>query len=162
MRRSLTPVLLLSLVAGCLGERPDAESEQGQPSTPARELRVENVPEDLRHLVPLAEKWGIGDDVERAEFIDRASAGDRRALVQAITPHQSRVTAWLDSFGTDPMSDEAAAFMYMQLAVEEMRAAGMKVAVVGTGGDEGHAPARRSYEKAGYTPLPLVRYYQAL
>jgi GNAT superfamily N-acetyltransferase len=47
-------------------------------------------------------------------------------------------------------------------ALEEMRAAGMKKAVVGTGGDEGHAPARRSYEKAGYTGLPLVRYYQAL
>jgi len=39
---------------------------------------------------------------------------------------------------------------------------GMKLAVVGTGGDEGHAPARRSYEKAGYTALPLVRYYKDL
>jgi GNAT superfamily N-acetyltransferase len=48
------------------------------------------------------------------------------------------------------------------MALQEMRAAGMKLAVVGTGGDEGHAPARRAYEKAGYTPLPLVRYYQAL
>jgi ribosomal protein S18 acetylase RimI-like enzyme len=47
-------------------------------------------------------------------------------------------------------------------ALEEMKAAGMKMAVVGTGGDEGHAPARRSYEKAGYTALPLVRYYRAL
>ena len=38
----------------------------------------------------------------------------------------------------------------------------MQLAVVGTGGDPGHAPARRSYEKAGYTPLPLVRYYKDL
>jgi hypothetical protein len=38
----------------------------------------------------------------------------------------------------------------------------MQLAVVGTGGDEGHAPARRSYEKAGYTGLPLMRYYKAL
>lgn len=120
MRLSRTPLVLLVLVAGCFGERPGTGNEQEQPSTPAQELRTENVPEDLRHLVPLAEKWGIGDDVERAEFIDRASAGDRQALVQAITPHQSRITAWLDSFGMDPMSDEAAAFMYMQLAVEEM------------------------------------------
>jgi hypothetical protein len=43
-----------------------------------------------------------------------------------------------------------------------MREAGMKLAVVGTGGDPGHAPARRSYEKAGYTGLPLVRYYKDL
>ena len=39
---------------------------------------------------------------------------------------------------------------------------GIHLAVVGTGGDPGHAPARRSYEKAGYTGLPLVRYYHDL
>ncbi|MBN1934548.1 MAG: GNAT family N-acetyltransferase [Anaerolineae bacterium] len=48
------------------------------------------------------------------------------------------------------------------VALVKMKAAGMKLAVVGTGGDEGHAPARRSYEKAGYTGLPLVRYCKAL
>jgi ribosomal protein S18 acetylase RimI-like enzyme len=47
-------------------------------------------------------------------------------------------------------------------ALQEMAESGMKMAVVSTGGDPAHAPARRSYEKAGYTPLPLVRYYQAL
>jgi ribosomal protein S18 acetylase RimI-like enzyme len=48
------------------------------------------------------------------------------------------------------------------VALQEMEAAGMRMAVVGTGGDESHAPARRSYEKAGYTALPLVRYYRDL
>ncbi|MHB9033368.1 MAG: GNAT family N-acetyltransferase [Anaerolineae bacterium] len=47
-------------------------------------------------------------------------------------------------------------------ALGKFREAGMQLAVVGTGGDEGHAPARRAYEKAGYTGLPLVRYYQKL
>jgi GNAT superfamily N-acetyltransferase len=47
-------------------------------------------------------------------------------------------------------------------ALQELKAGGMKLAVVGTGGDEGHAPARRAYEKAGYTGLPLMRYYQKL
>ncbi len=47
-------------------------------------------------------------------------------------------------------------------ALGEMKASGMKLAVVGTGGDPAHAPARRSYEKAGYTALPLVRYYKDL
>ena len=36
------------------------------------------------------------------------------------------------------------------------------LAVVGTGGDLGHAPARRVYEKAGFVGLPLVRYYARL
>jgi len=49
-----------------------------------------------------------------------------------------------------------------QVALERMREAGMRVAVVGTGGDPSHAPARRSYERAGYTALPLVRYYKKL
>ena len=47
-------------------------------------------------------------------------------------------------------------------ALDRMRESGMKLAVVGTGGDAGHAPARRSYEKAGFIGLPLVRYYQEL
>jgi len=48
------------------------------------------------------------------------------------------------------------------LALEKMKAAGMKLAVVGTGGDASHAPARRTYEKSGYSGLPLVRYYKNL
>lgn len=49
-----------------------------------------------------------------------------------------------------------------RFALEKMKESGMKLAMVGTGGDESHAPARRSYEKAGYTALPLVRYYKDL
>ena len=49
-----------------------------------------------------------------------------------------------------------------KVGLHDMKKAGMKLAVVGTGGEEGHAPARRSYEKAGYTPLPLVRYYKKI
>ncbi|MFP4539280.1 MAG: GNAT family N-acetyltransferase [Dichotomicrobium sp.] len=36
-------------------------------------------------------------------------------------------------------------------ALEEMRAAGMKVAAVSTGADPSHAPARRAYAKAGFS-----------
>jgi GNAT superfamily N-acetyltransferase len=47
-------------------------------------------------------------------------------------------------------------------ALEKMKQGGMKMATVETGGDPSHAPARRSYEKAGYTALPLVRYFKDL
>ncbi len=47
-------------------------------------------------------------------------------------------------------------------ATEWLRGLGMAVAVIGTGGDEGHAPARRLYEKAGYTAMPIVQYFKAL
>jgi ribosomal protein S18 acetylase RimI-like enzyme len=48
------------------------------------------------------------------------------------------------------------------VALEQMKAQGMRLAVVGTGGDPGHAPARAAYEKVGYTALPIVRYYKML
>ncbi|GAA3460618.1 GNAT family N-acetyltransferase [Saccharothrix longispora] len=47
-------------------------------------------------------------------------------------------------------------------AVERLRAAGVVLAVVGTGGDPGHAAARATYEKAGFTPFPQVQYYKRL
>ena len=47
-------------------------------------------------------------------------------------------------------------------ALDRMKASGIKLASVETGGDPGHAPARRSYEKAGYTGLPIVRYFKDL
>ena len=47
-------------------------------------------------------------------------------------------------------------------ALEKMKESGMQMARVETGGDPSHAPARRCYEKAGYTPLPIVRYHQSL
>lgn len=48
------------------------------------------------------------------------------------------------------------------LALAQMKESGMRLAVLGTGGDAAHAPARRTYEKSGYTGLPLVRFYRDL
>jgi ribosomal protein S18 acetylase RimI-like enzyme len=45
-------------------------------------------------------------------------------------------------------------------ALQQVRDAGCRVAVVGTGGDPGHAPARGLYEACGFTALPLVNYYR--
>jgi GNAT superfamily N-acetyltransferase len=47
-------------------------------------------------------------------------------------------------------------------ATDWLREAGMHVAVIGTGGDRGHAPARAVYEQAGYSALPGVQYFKAL
>jgi ribosomal protein S18 acetylase RimI-like enzyme len=47
-------------------------------------------------------------------------------------------------------------------ATDWLRQAGMRIVVVSTGGDVGHAPARRTYEKAGFTPFPAVNYFKAV
>jgi GNAT superfamily N-acetyltransferase len=38
----------------------------------------------------------------------------------------------------------------------------LDVAVIGTGGDPGHAPARALYESLGYQAFPVVQYYKVL
>ncbi len=54
------------------------------------------------------------------------------------------------------------AWMY-EAALARLRAAGMQVATVGTGGDPSHAPARRAYEKAGFGPtIPSQYMYRSL
>lgn len=47
-------------------------------------------------------------------------------------------------------------------AVEWMRQAGMAAAMISTGADPGHAPARRTYERAGFKPFPVVQFYKRL
>jgi ribosomal protein S18 acetylase RimI-like enzyme len=49
-----------------------------------------------------------------------------------------------------------------EFALSRMHQSGMTMAVAETGGDESHLAARISYERAGYTGLPLVRYFQKL
>ena len=41
----------------------------------------------------------------------------------------------------------------LQFILEELRGRGMKIAEVHTGLNEGHAPARKMYERAGFEPL---------
>ena len=50
----------------------------------------------------------------------------------------------------------------MEFALEWMTEAGMSIAMVDTGGDPGHAPARRTYEKVGFRLLPIARYFKKL
>jgi len=47
-------------------------------------------------------------------------------------------------------------------AVAWFKNAGMSIAMVETGGDPGHAPARRTYESSGFRLLPVARYFKAL
>ena len=111
------------VVGGCGGSSNSRDAPPAQAATTVTavpRLDPQTVPADLRHLIPLAQRWGIGDDVERLAQVDAATSAQRAELRNALAPHQARVTAWLNSFGDGQMSEEAATFMYMQLAVEEM------------------------------------------
>jgi ribosomal protein S18 acetylase RimI-like enzyme len=46
-----------------------------------------------------------------------------------------------------------------QFAVGQIRVARRSLAIVNTGGDPGHAPARSTYERVGFTSLPSEQYF---
>ncbi|MBW4575083.1 MAG: GNAT family N-acetyltransferase [Aphanothece sp. CMT-3BRIN-NPC111] len=50
----------------------------------------------------------------------------------------------------------------IEFALTWMKDAGMSIAMVETGGDPGHAPARHTYEKVGFELFPIARYFKKL
>src|SRR5436190_4378797 len=59
--------------------------------------------------------------------------------------------------GVDPATQRGGVGSALTRQAESwLRDQGMAVAFVGTGGDPGHAPARRLYEELGYHPYPAV------
>jgi GNAT superfamily N-acetyltransferase len=47
-------------------------------------------------------------------------------------------------------------------ALDWMKGQGVTIAMVETGGDPGHGPARQTYEKAGFGLFPVARYFKKL
>ncbi len=69
----------------------------------------------------------------------------------------------IDIIGVEPdYQRRGVAARLSTFALDHMRRAGMDIAVVETGGDPGHAPARAAYEARGFTRLPIARYFQLL
>jgi GNAT superfamily N-acetyltransferase len=52
--------------------------------------------------------------------------------------------------------------LLMSFALQWIKDNGVALAMVETGGDPGHAPARRTYEQAGFAYLPIARYFKKL
>ena len=70
---------------------------------------------------------------------------------------------WIEIIGVDPdYQRRGISSQLTEFAIDHMRRHGMDIAVVETGGDSGHAPARAAYEAAGFTPLPVARYFRLL
>ncbi len=101
-----------------------AEAEQRECRERQEELRnsidPDRVPAGLRDVAPWAISLGVGDDVCRSLLAERLTPGERSALLSVIQKHATSIDSWLDTFGDDPMSPEAAAFMYLRLCGEEM------------------------------------------
>jgi ribosomal protein S18 acetylase RimI-like enzyme len=81
----------------------------------------------------------------------------------AVRIHSDDRPGEIDMLAVDPLVQrQGIGTALTSFAVQRLRDAGVGLAVVATGGDPGHAPARRVYEKSGFVGLPLVRYYARL
>lgn len=91
-----------------------------------------------------------------------AEADGRPVGFVAAVPGPDHASADIEMIAVDPDHQRRGiAAELLEYACDRMRAGGATVIGVVTGGDPGHEAARRTYEKAGFTALPLVRYYRA-
>ena len=95
-----------------------------------------------------------------------AEVGKRDAVVGFVAielHHPEREMGEISILGVDPdYQGSGIGTALTEFALERLKGAGMTVAMVETGGDPGHAAARRTYEKAGFTLLPIARYFKNL
>jgi GNAT superfamily N-acetyltransferase len=145
-------------------------------------------PDDMPRLQEIvSDVWAIGSDWTLEEKY--GALGDRnwdRWLVPRImarlwdeigstlvTERDDRVVGFI-SYGLDRLrgtgtihynavapecQGEGIGLWQVEHVLSLMREAGMTHATVGTGLNEGHAPARRMYEKAGFEPVIEYRMY---
>lgn len=62
---------------------------------PVIRLNPKKVPKELRHLIPWAEKFGIGDDLIREDFFAKTPAEEIAELKKLITKHDDLLDDWL-------------------------------------------------------------------
>ena len=113
--------------------------------------------------------------VSQAEAVRSACTSDERDVFVAVADDRpvGFVAIGLDAFhermgvidiiGVDPdYQRQGIGSRLTEFATEHMRSRGMDIAVVETGGDAGHAPARAVYKQAGFALLPIARYFRLL
>lgn len=88
-------------------------------------LDPSHVPLSLHWVIPLAEKWGLSDDVARAERVDQARTDELRELLELFdTVDADTLYGWLagaQSYSLSP-TDEYVAFSALTMAADYARA----------------------------------------
>jgi ribosomal protein S18 acetylase RimI-like enzyme len=118
----------------------------------------------------------IRDDQEQAEYLNSLFEPDsgwelyvaeQGGVVVGFVSVQLNGQTFIGEIGLNAVHPDHAGAgigskMY-DVVLNRMRQEGMRVATVSTGGDASHAPARRAYQKAGFTVgIPSIWLCQAL
>ena len=104
----------------------------------------------------------VRDALERNETWVAVAQGTVVGFVNLIFDADER-SGEIYMIAVDPAAQQqGVATQLTEHALGEMRARGLDLATVATGGDPGHMPARRTYEKAGFVGVPQVWYAKLL
>lgn len=81
----------------------------------------------------------------------------------AVTLHEENKMGEIYMIAVDPdHQEQGIGKILSEFALDWMKKSGMSLAMVETGSDPGHAPARRTYESLGFGLLPVFRYFKKL
>lgn len=95
------------------------DKEYGGWEVPKVVLNRENVPENLKSILPLADQFGVSDDVVRERLVDRGSAAELKAVCAAVQIVGPALDAWLsDPAAAHNPSVEYVAFSSLRLFVD--------------------------------------------
>jgi len=111
-------------------------------------------------------------EVQRQDVIDACTSPDHDTWVALVgevvvgfvdITRRDAVLAQIHMIAVDPAyQGRGIGRQLTEYALERMREAGASVAMVETGGDPGHEPARRTYEAAGFRLFPSAQYFKKL
>jgi hypothetical protein len=87
---------------------------------PFIKLDPRRVPEPLRVLIPLAEKFGISDDLIREDFFDKTPKSELVKLKRTLADYDNLLDEWLAGPEADgpKFSKEYIAFSAMRMGVD--------------------------------------------
>jgi ribosomal protein S18 acetylase RimI-like enzyme len=124
---------------------PDVYREQHPDWRVTQKDAVESVCADLETRV-----WTASESSQTIGFV-------------AVKLHSDERLGEIYMIAVDPKSQRRGiATALTKHALAWFKESGMTTVMVDTGGDPGHAPARRTYESAGFRPFPIARYFKKL
>ena len=115
----LIPVLIFEIVVLFVTGKDFGWFQSSEPVEEVMELNASEVPDALHDLIPLAKKWGIGDDCDRVEAMALAKSQDLDELKEKVGPRMQEIGDWLSSYPDDSYSDTTYFFTYLMVAYEE-------------------------------------------
>lgn len=131
-------------------------------------MREEMPPYIYRSFYPKG--WDVRQEADIAALcrdeavsVSVALVGDAMAGFVALRIHEEDSMGEVYAIAVDPDHQRSGiGAALLDFALDWMREKELAMAMVETGGDAGHAPARAAYEKAGFARLPVARYFRKL